>query len=67
MKSSNNTLSEEFERVKARLVLVEKEKAQLASDIDFYKERLQVLERNFDSNKHVIQRLNQEKDEEING
>ena len=67
LKSTNDTLQEEFELVSSKLRIVEKEKQQLVQDIDFKNERIQLMERNFDSNKHVIQRLNNEKEEEIGG
>lgn len=51
MKSSNNTLQEEFELVSAKLKLIEKEKSQLTQDIEFYKEWINAMERNLETNK----------------
>ncbi len=67
LKEANDTLREEHERIKARLHLVEKERGILTNDVEFYKERLSTLERNYEANKEVIERLNSEKAEETTG
>lgn len=67
MKDTNNTLRDEHEKSIVRIRMLEKERDQLQSDVDFYKERVQNLERNYESNKAVMQRLNDEKGDRESG
>lgn len=45
----------EYEKSQARLHLVEQERDQLKSDLQFYKERVALIEQDFENNKMVIQ------------
>ena len=45
--------------------MVEEERDALKSDLQFYKERLALIEQDFENNKMIIQRINTEKDDEI--
>lgn len=65
MKGTTNTIWDEYEQSQARLQMVEQERDTLKSDLQFYKERLTLIEQDFENNKMVIQRINSEKDDEV--
>ena len=59
-------LNYELEKSQERCKFLEDENEKLAKcDIGFYKERLMLLEQDFDNNKVLIDRLTREKDDEI--
>jgi len=51
-------------KLESRLQLAESERDNARSDVSYYKERLEALQSNFEANKNIMSRLNEEKNHE---
>lgn len=64
LKDTNTTLMESEKKLESRLQLAESERDNARSDVSYYKERLEALQSNFEANKNIMSRLNDEKTHE---